>query len=95
MIVYAANRFIFSVLFFFFFPFSACYAPYFLTSTLEEIHTTTLPSHPQTTLTILDLGRSDDLERLRGVFLARGDIDGYVIINAVDDVQGWRNGGEK
>ncbi|PUU78670.1 P-loop containing nucleoside triphosphate hydrolase protein [Tuber borchii] len=65
------------------------------TPTLEEVYTTTLLSHPGTALTILDLGGSDDLERLRSVFLTRGDIDGYVIVYAVDDVQSWRNIGEK
>jgi len=63
--------------------------------TLEEAYTTTLPSHPGTALTILDLGGSDDLERLRSIFLARGDIDGYVIVYAVDDVQSWRDVGGK
>ena len=60
-----------------------------------EVYTTTLHNHLPNALIILDLGGSDDLERLRSVFLARGDIDRYVIIYAVDDVQSWRNVGEK
>ncbi|RPB03506.1 hypothetical protein L873DRAFT_168255 [Choiromyces venosus 120613-1] len=63
--------------------------------TLEEVYTTTLPSYPSTTMTILDLGGSDDLERLHSVFLGRGDIDAYIIVYAIDDVQSWRKVGEK
>ncbi|KAG0134379.1 P-loop containing nucleoside triphosphate hydrolase protein [Tuber indicum] len=63
------------------------------TPTLEDVYTTTLPNYPHTVLTILDLGGSDDLERLRSLFLGRGDIDGYVIAYAADNVQSWRNVG--
>ncbi|KAG0636162.1 P-loop containing nucleoside triphosphate hydrolase protein [Tuber brumale] len=65
------------------------------TPTLEDVYTTTLPSHPHTVLTVLDLGGADDLERLRSLFLGRGDIDGYVIAYAANDVQSWRNVGGK